>query len=278
MRPLPDGNRPAAAGTGVPPVTTTEHGRRRRGQSAADRVGERLAAHRKHRKLKISELARMAEVSPSLIGQIERGQSQPSVATLFALAESLDVPVDAFFVRDDPLEERPEPERKPSVLAGLEIFGEESPPNFGEESPPSQRYVVRGEARSAISIDGGVVWERLTPDNLPHVDFLELAFQPGAESHRELYRHPGTEMVLVLTGELDIYVGFERYELDAGDSMYFPSALPHRYVNPTDEVARVVKVILHEAGARGGPRRARGEDEEQGRAEALTAHLRPRIH
>ena len=258
MSPSPDGSRHAAAETG------------RRGQSAADRVGERLAAHRKHRELRISELARMAEVSPSLIGQIERGQSQPSVATLFALAESLDVPVDAFFVRDDPLEEWPEPQRKPPKLVGLEISG--------EESPPSQRYVVRGEARSAISIDGGVVWERLTPDNLPHVDFLELAFQPGAESNRELYRHPGTEMVLVLTGELDIYVGFERYELDAGDSMYFPSALPHRYVNPTDEVARVVKVILHEAGVRAGPRRASGEDEEQDRAEALTAHLRPRIH
>ncbi len=212
----------------------------------------------------------MAEVSPSLIGQIERGQSQPSVATLFALAESLNVPVDAFFVRDDPLEHRPEPKRKPSVPAGLEVLG--------EESPLSQRYVVRGDARSAISIDGGVVWERLTPDNLPHVDFLELSFQPGAESNRELYRHPGTEMVLVLTGELDIYVGFERYELAAGDSMYFPSALPHRYVNTSDAVARMVKVILHEAGVRAGLRRTGGEDGEQSRSEALAAHLRPRIH
>ena len=74
--------------------------RKRKGQSAADRVGERVASYRKDRHLKVSELARMVGVSPSLISQIERGQSQPSVATLFALAESLDVPVDAFFLKE----------------------------------------------------------------------------------------------------------------------------------------------------------------------------------
>src|ERR687891_316916 len=95
--------------------TPTERKRKRKGQSAADRVGERVATHRKDRHLKVSELARMVGVSPSLISQIERGQSQPSVATLFALAESLDVPVDAFFVKEDnsgaPPEPRPAPER-----------------------------------------------------------------------------------------------------------------------------------------------------------------------
>jgi quercetin dioxygenase-like cupin family protein len=53
-------------------------------------------------------------------------------------------------------------------------------------------------------------------------------------------------MVLVLSGRFDIYVGFERYELNAGDSIHFPSSFPHRYVNPTDEVARAVTVIIHD--------------------------------
>ena len=216
----------------------TERRRRRKGQSAADRVGERVATHRKDRHLKVSELARMVGVSPSLISQIERGQSQPSVATLFALAESLEVPVDAFFIKDDTPSGQQGQQAKPPVLAGLEA---------SVEAPtPSQRYVVRKDARSAISIEGGVLWERLTQETLPDVDFLELIYQPGAESNPELYRHPGTEMVLVLSGRFDIYVGFERYELDPGDSIHFPSSFPHRYVNPTDEVARAVTVILHD--------------------------------
>ncbi len=222
--------------------------RRRKGQSAADRVGEQVATHRKDRHLKVSELARMVGVSPSLISQVERGQSQPSVATLFALAEALDVPVDAFFVKDGepvaPPESKPAPEQVPAA----------GPPaaHDGDGDGAGQRYLVRGDARAAISIEGGVLWERLTPETLPHVDFLELIYQPGAESNPELYRHPGSEMVLVLSGRFEIYVGFERYELKAGDSIHFPSTFPHRYVNPTDEVSRAVTVILHD-GERQAP-------------------------
>jgi mannose-6-phosphate isomerase-like protein (cupin superfamily) len=108
------------------------------------------------------------------------------------------------------------------------------------------RYVVRADERAAIDIDGGVRWERLTPTTLDHVDFLELIYGPHAESNPTLYRHPGSEMVLVLNGRLDIYLGFERYELGPGDSIHFPSSFPHRYVNPTDETARAVTVILHD--------------------------------
>jgi transcriptional regulator with XRE-family HTH domain len=221
------------------PATAPAAGRKRKGQSAADRVGERVASYRKDRHLKVSELARMVGVSPSLISQIERGQSQPSVATLFALAESLDVPVDAFFVKDgDPV--APEPKPKPQRAEAAE------PEASAAATGAGQRYLVRRDARAAINIEGGVRWERLTPETLPHVDFLELTYEPGAESNPELYRHPGSEMVLVLSGRFDIYVGFERYELNVGDSIHFPSSFPHRYVNPTDEVARAVTVILHD--------------------------------
>jgi transcriptional regulator with XRE-family HTH domain len=214
--------------------------RKRKGQSAADRVGERVASYRKDRHLKVSELARMVGVSPSLISQIERGQSQPSVATLFALAESLDVPVDAFFLKEGNSATAAEPRPKPETAGVAEP---ELPTGGGT---PAQRYLVRRDARAAINIQGGVLWERLTPETLPHVDFLELVYEPGAESNPELYRHPGTEMVLVLSGRFEIYVGFERYELGEGDSIHFPSSFPHRYVNPTDEVSRAVTVILHD--------------------------------
>jgi mannose-6-phosphate isomerase-like protein (cupin superfamily) len=51
-------------------------------------------------------------------------------------------------------------------------------------------------------------------------------------------------MVLLLSGRLDITLGPDRFELEPGDSMCFPSTTPHRYANPTGEVARAVTVIL----------------------------------
>jgi quercetin dioxygenase-like cupin family protein len=148
--------------------------------------------------------------------------------------------VDAFFLKEGNSATAAETKRKSEKAEVAE------PEAAASRATPAQRYLVRRDARAAINIEGGVLWERLTPETLAHVDFLELTYQPGAESNPELYRHPGTEMVLVLSGRFDIYVGFERYELNAGDSIHFPSSFPHRYVNPTDEVARAVTVIIHD--------------------------------
>jgi transcriptional regulator with XRE-family HTH domain len=202
-------------------------------------IGRRVAALRIQRDVKVSQLARQIGVSPSLISQIERGQSRPSVSTLFALSEALDVAVDAFFRDEEPAQD---------AVAGNAAAADESdaPADGNAELTHADRYLVRSGHRAVIDIEGGVRWERLTPTTLPGVEFLELVYEPRAESNRTLYRHPGMEMVLLLSGRLDIFVGFERYELSPGDSIQFASSLPHRYVNPTDEVARGVTVILHE--------------------------------
>jgi transcriptional regulator with XRE-family HTH domain len=191
-------------------------------------IGERLAEHRTRRGVKVSALARQIGVSPSLISQIERGQSRPSVSTLFALAEALNVPVDAFFRNGEAAP--PSAPREPAT------------PRDGRQD----RYAVRHDERARIDIEGGVRWERLTPAPLDDIEFMELIYAPGAESNSALYRHPGFEMVLVLSGRLEIFVGFESYELGPGDSMAFPSTLPHRYVNPGEETAHAVTTILRD--------------------------------
>jgi transcriptional regulator with XRE-family HTH domain len=217
-------------------------------QDPALAIGERLAEHRNRRGVKVSALARQIGVSPSLISQIERGQSRPSVSTLFALAEALEVPVDAFF-RDGEAAAPPSAPTEPARGPARALRGHD-------------RYVVRRGDRATIDIEGGVRWERLTPTPLDDVEFMELIYAPGAESNASLYRHPGFEMVLVLSGRLVIHVGFERYELGPGDSMAFPSTLPHRYVNPGEETVRAVTAILRdglpeaEAGREPGSQRA----------------------
>lgn len=206
----------------------------------ADDIGRRLAALRRDRGVRVTDLAREVGVSAALISQIERGRSRPSVSTLFALARALEVPVDAFF------REQHEPAPVRSGPSG-ETPGEGAPYGL---PPQEARYVVRRGDRAAIDIEGGVRWERLTPATLRDLDFLELVYGPHAESHPALYTHPGTEMVLMTVGRLDIYVGFERHRLKAGDSMHFPSSMPHRYVNPTATTSRAVTVIVYdEAGA-----------------------------
>lgn len=208
------------------------------GEDPADGIGRRLAAYRAERGLRVSDLARSVGVTASLISQIEQGRSRPSVSTLFAIAEALGVPVDAFF------RETPEEPAAPEASAPEEVSA--SAPAEAAPAAHEGRFVVRRSERAVIDIASGVRWERLTPTALNDLEFLELVYGPRAESSRTLYRHPGSEMVVVLSGRLDIYVGFECYHLGPGDSMTFPSALPHRYVNPTDETTRAVTTILYD--------------------------------
>jgi DNA-binding XRE family transcriptional regulator/mannose-6-phosphate isomerase-like protein (cupin superfamily) len=221
-------------------------------------IGRRLATHRARRGVRVAELAREVGVTPSLISQIERGQSRPSVSTLFALAQALDVPVDAFFREPGPAVPSLAPATASEAAGGPEPGGGPGPgpagPRPGSWSGPAGqqaegRYVVRRGNRAAIDIDGGVRWERLTPETLRHLDFFELVYGPGAQSNPTLYSHPGTEMVLITTGALEISVGFETYRLEPGDSMQFPSSMPHRYANPAIEPARAVTVIFYDCPA-----------------------------
>jgi DNA-binding XRE family transcriptional regulator/quercetin dioxygenase-like cupin family protein len=230
-------------------------------RSLADGIGRRLAAYRAERGLRVAELAREVGVTPSLISQIERGQSRPSVSTLFAIAQALAVPVDAFF--REPAGSGPAgsgPAGSGPAPTGPAGTGQGVPPAARPPAEPAPagsparpdvagggRYLVRRGGRAAIDIEGGVRWERLTRSTLDHLDFFELIYEPGAQSHPRQYTHPGTEMVLVMSGCLEITIGFERYRLEPGDSIDFPSSMPHRYLNPSaTETARAVTVILYD--------------------------------
>jgi len=234
--------RASQAGPGVPdPAGPGERAPAGGGDLAGD-IGRRLAAHRAQRGMRVAELAREVGVTPSLISQIERGMSRPSVSTLFAIAQALDVPVDAFFR---------EPQPPPPAAAQPD----EPPGSGGPDGPGGAgdgRYAVRRGGRAVIDIEGGVRWERLTRSTLDHLDFFELVYEPGAESHPRQYTHPGTEMVLVMSGCLEITIGFERYLLEPGDSIDFPSSMPHRYVNPSTQTARAVTVILYDCPGAAG--------------------------
>ena len=200
--------------------------------------------------LRVADLAGVVGVSTSLISQIERGRSAPSVATLFMLAKALSVPVDDLFEKVSPGASPHVPTASdPSGPAGNEERAESKGALPPFASLGRRRYLVRRKDRATLDIRGGVQWERLTSSTLGDVEFLELVYSPKAESDAQLYSHPGWEMLVLLSGQLDIHIGFECYELNQGDSMSFPSSRPHRYVNPSGHTARAISVILPDAAS-----------------------------
>ncbi|HBA88308.1 MAG TPA: phosphate butyryltransferase [Geobacter sp.] len=89
--------------------------------------------------------------------------------------------------------------------------------------------------------------------NLLHYESLAAAFagrhlEPFVvdlyrrEDEPDVSRHTGEEFLFVLAGELQVTVDGEAYRLEAGDSFYFDSLLPHSLVSLSEE-SRLVAVL-----------------------------------
>lgn len=205
-------------------------------------IGDRLRAERQAHNLSLRELAERLGVSPSLISQIETGRARPSVSTLYAMAAELGVSIDDLLF--------PDPERP------LPIPIEQRPP--GRETSPTTRPgpVQRGRDRKAIRLASGVVWERLTTESDPDLEFLYVTYEVGGASspEDEFQRHGGHEWGFVLSGTLSVTIGFDAYELMPGDSVSIASTTPHRLVNHGAEPVHAIWFVLgrHSVDADGG--------------------------
>ncbi len=115
-----------------------------------------------------------------------------------------------------------------------------------------------------IELESGVRWERLTATPDPDTDFLYVVYEVGGSSSQGdgFIRHAGREYGLILSGTLEVTVGFDTYELGPGDSVSFDSTTPHRLRNTGSEPAYGVWFVTD----RGGDTLARrhGEAHEHG--------------
>ena len=197
------------------------------GPSPAD-VGERLRERRKEMGISVRELARRVSVSASLISQVENGKTSPSVGTLYAIVSEMDLSLDEVFSG------KADPSRR----------------NGGREAPSP---VVTEDERKEISLGSGVRWQRLTRAADPNVDFLHVIYESGGASCPEdhLMRHVGQEYGYVISGRLSVTVGFDNYELTAGDSISFDSTQPHRLAAMGGDPVHAIWTVV---GRLGDPR------------------------
>lgn len=189
-------------------------------------VGERLRTRRRARGLSLRELAVRLGVSPSLISQIERGRARPSVSTLFAIASELDASLDELLFNDD---------RQATTAEGG---------GAGRAARPSP--VQEATARHHIRLASGVTWERLTTTSEPGVEFLFVVYDVGgASSPGDTFQsHAGHEWGYVISGILEVTIGFDRYVLQPGDAVSLDSSVPHRLANIGDTPVHAIWFVL----------------------------------
>jgi transcriptional regulator with XRE-family HTH domain/quercetin dioxygenase-like cupin family protein len=214
-------------------------------------IGEKLRTVRQRRRISLRDLARRAEMSASMLSQIETGKTFPSVRSIYSIAAALDVPVDYFFPDPNSVIEgaTDDEEQRNNSLTASEMRQAKvgRAVDLGMDNPPRARppvTVIHADGRPTIELNGGVTWARLTGSAEPDVEFLEVAYAPGATSGANMSHHLGREFGLVLEGELVVELGFESHALGCGDSIIFDSTTPHRLSNRGDQPMRALWVVL----------------------------------
>jgi transcriptional regulator with XRE-family HTH domain len=161
-------------------------------------LGSRIRALRQARRLTLRALAERSGVTESFLSQVEREVTSPSIASVQRIARGLDLSI-------------------------AQLFAEEG----------ASGRVVRREARRRISYPGlKAVDEFLTANMAGRLQVILSTIEPGGGTGEEPYTHDSDEeVVVVLEGVLDMWVGDEHYVLREGDAITFGSRTPHWNMN-----------------------------------------------
>ena len=165
------------------------------GDGGTGAMGAHLRQLRVRRRLSLAQVARAVGISVGFLSALERSQMSGSVATLRKLAR--------FY--------------KTNILDFFGVNGART-----RQVRPAERKVLEAGAGVRMEL---LAWGNTTME--PHL----FRVAPGAGSG-DSYAHEGEEFIYVLRGELRITLDGEEYRLKPGDSFYFESAIPHRWVNP----------------------------------------------
>ena len=170
-------------------------------------VAKNIKRLREEKKLSMDELVRLSGVSKSMLAQIERGDGNPTISTLWKISNGMKVPFDALTVR-----------------------------------PKSPYEIVKTAEIQPLLEDGGKVRNySLFPDNENRrfaVYYLEL--EEGSYWESEPHLRGTTEFITIFTGKIEILADGQSFIVEKGESIRFRADTIHSYKNIGNETA-----ILH---------------------------------
>jgi transcriptional regulator with XRE-family HTH domain len=181
-------------------------------------IGRKIRKFRRDRGWTLEDLARQTDLSPGFLSQIEREQSYPSLSSLKAIADALEIPLSSFFIL--PV--------NTSIVA---------------RAHERRTFMIEGSEVSYSSLSGPIDGKRLEP--------LIVELPPHYEGP-PAFTHEGEEFGYVLEGQLTIVIQNQEYHLRPGDSIHFLSQAPHTWKNCHAEPVKAIWVVTPRLISTGG--------------------------
>jgi transcriptional regulator with XRE-family HTH domain len=160
----------------------------------------------------LDDVATRCGYSKALISRIENNNVFPSIESLSKIAEVLGIPL-------------------------YEIFA---------TVPFKDHVVLRKGNREKFRVSDGEFDMEFLVSDPRSAGMLPILYsgEPKAHSTHRMGEHAGQEWSLITKGRVEITIGDRKYLLKEGDSIYFNSGIPHKYVNVGKEQANGVCVTI----------------------------------
>lgn len=167
-------------------------------------IGYNLKTIRRKRNLSLDKFAEMTGVSKAMLGQIERGESSPTLNTLWKIATGLKVSFSSLLS-----------EEKENSLVQLALYSEINP----------------------ITEENGLmkIFPQFIFDSIRGFEMFILELKPGCNHVSDPHDHGVEEYIIVFEGTMDITVGENVYVLNKGDAIRYFADQKHIYRNISDK-------------------------------------------
>tara|TARA_R110002072_G_scaffold253020_2_gene411786 strand:+ start:307 stop:882 length:576 start_codon:yes stop_codon:yes gene_type:complete len=181
-------------------------------------VGRKIKQIRNEKKLTLEQLATKSSVSKSMLSQIERGRTNPTLAILWSLTQSLDMDI------ADLLDSN----RADDGGGGHKID-----------------HVKAHQTPEIQSADGRCTLKILGPvDLVTQTEWYDMMMTPGGLLDSDGHAEGTREHLTVIEGTLTVRNGQEEIRLETGDTARYDADIPHYIENKSQKQARALMVVL----------------------------------
>lgn len=176
------------------------------------RIGQNLKNIRKQRNLSLEQTAEITGVSKAMLAQIERGDSSPSISTVWKIANGLRLTFSALI----------------------------------DESKPEVAHVRKSDLLPLTSEDGKFRSYPLFPfEPDRHVEIYYVEMDPDSAHESEAHPDGVEEFITMAAGTMELRIGDRTYVLQEGDALRFAADRTHQYRNVTKQTVRYHSQIFY---------------------------------
>ena len=178
-----------------------------------EKLGKTIRRLRQAYNYSLGDLSEQSGVAKSIISQIEKNETNPTLGTLYKLARALNSPIEDILRGDD----------APALIEKL--------------GPAGTPLLLSEDGRCRLRIIG---WIR----TVELVQWYYLEAEPGGALESEPHPSGSIENLTMLSGAVSITVGEEQFRLSAGETARYSGDRPHRITNEGDVLATALMVNL----------------------------------